>query len=70
MMKIAMSALTVFGIAAVILAVPDVASAIGSGTGSGTGGTKGQVPEIDALSGLAALAVVGAAVALVRERSK
>lgn len=29
-----------------------------------------QVPEIDALSGIAALAVVGAAVALVRERSK
>lgn len=29
-----------------------------------------NVPEIDALSGLAALAVVGAAVALVRERSK
>ena len=28
------------------------------------------VPEIDALSGLAAIAVVGAAVALVRERSK
>ena len=30
----------------------------------------GNVPEIDALSGLAALAVVGAAVALIRERSK
>ncbi|MEM1159492.1 MAG: hypothetical protein AAGJ28_01040 [Pseudomonadota bacterium] len=30
----------------------------------------GVVPEIDALSGLAALAVVGAAVALIRERSK
>ena len=30
----------------------------------------GGVPEIDALSGLAALAVVGAAVALIRERSK
>ena len=29
-----------------------------------------SVPEIDALSGLAALAVVGAAVALIRERSK
>ena len=29
-----------------------------------------NVPEIDALSGLAAVAVVGAAVALVRERSK
>lgn len=28
------------------------------------------VPEIDALSGVAALAVVGAAVALIRERSK
>ena len=28
------------------------------------------VPEIDALSGLAAIAVVGAAVALIRERTK
>ena len=28
------------------------------------------VPEIDALSGFAAVAVVGAAVALIRERSK
>ena len=28
------------------------------------------VPEIDALSGLAAVAVVGAAVALIRERNK
>lgn len=29
-----------------------------------------SVPEIDALSGFAAIAVVGAAVALIRERSK
>lgn len=29
-----------------------------------------MAPEIDALSGIAALAVVGAAVALIRERSK
>lgn len=34
------------------------------------GQTCTSVPEIDALSGVAALAVVGAAVALVRERSK
>ncbi len=32
------------------------------------GGTP--VPEIDALSGFAAVAVVGAAVALIRERTK
>ena len=32
--------------------------------------SKVPVPEIDALSGIAALAVVGAAVALIRERSK
>lgn len=34
-----------------------------------TGG-GGSVPEIDALAGVAAIAVVGAAVALIRERSK
>ena len=32
--------------------------------------TPPAVPEIDALSGFAAVAVVGAAVALIRERSK
>lgn len=32
--------------------------------------SKPAVPEIDALSGFAAVAVVGAAVALIRERSK
>ena len=37
--------------------------------GSKPGGPA-VVPEIDALSGLAAVAVVGAAVALMRERSK
>lgn len=35
-------------------------------------GTKGfnNVPEIDAMAGFAAIAVVGAAVALIRERTK
>ena len=32
--------------------------------------TVPSVPEIDALSGFAAVAVVGAAVALIRERNK
>lgn len=32
--------------------------------------TPPSVPEIDALAGIAALAVVGAAIALIRERSK
>lgn len=31
---------------------------------------KPKVPEIDALAGVAAIALVGAAVALIRERSK
>lgn len=73
MMKFAMKAAAVCGAAAMIAAVPDIAAAqFGGGSGMGTGGlTKaGSAPEINALSGLAALAVVGAAVALIRERSK
>lgn len=48
-------------ISATLVASPAVAN------GSGT---FGMVPEIDAMAGFAAVAVVGAAVALIRERSK
>lgn len=62
-------------VAAVVTSLPQFALAgISdlSGSSCSTGGTSKchPVPEIDALSGLAAVAVVGAAVALIRERSK
>ena len=47
------------GLAMVLLATPALAS-----------GQWNDVPEIDALAGAAALAVVGGVVALVRERTK
>jgi len=49
------SALTLMGTAALAQSKPGLPTA---------------VPEIDALSGFAAVAVVGAAVALIRERNK
>lgn len=45
-------------------------TALAASASTAVAATPFPAPEIDALSGIAALAVVGAAVALVRERSK
>jgi len=62
-----MTKLTSFAIS-MLIAMPALAGSA-KGTGGGTG-TGTAVPEIDALAGLAAVAVVGTAVALIWERRK
>ena len=58
--------ITIAAFTAAVTMLPQSVLAIPSGPTSG----KSVVPEIDAMAGVAALAAVGAAVALIRERSK
>ena len=53
-----------------LLATAAFFATTGAAFAAGGKPTPAVVPEIDALSGLAAVAVVGAAVALIRERNK
>lgn len=54
----------------IVLAATSLVATAGMALAQGGSKPPAVVPEIDALAGVAAIAVVGAAVALIRERSK
>lgn len=52
------------------LVLTSIAATLATASAAFASGFTRAVPEIDAMAGLAAIGVVGAAVALIRERSR